>query len=77
MEAVQREGIHEILVIATGSSPLKPRIPGIESDRIKTLWTVPDTDEIKAFIKENDVKDVVVMGGGFIGLETGLIRDKP
>ncbi|MCR5272123.1 MAG: FAD-dependent oxidoreductase, partial [Lachnospiraceae bacterium] len=60
---------YDNLVIATGSSPLRPNIPGIESDRIKTLWTVPDTDEIKAFIKEKNVRRTVVVGGGFIGLE--------
>ena len=61
---------YDKLVIATGSSPLKPPIPGIDSDRIKTLWTVPDTDKIKSMIREMDAKSAVVVGGGFIGLET-------
>jgi NADPH-dependent 2,4-dienoyl-CoA reductase/sulfur reductase-like enzyme len=56
-------------VIATGSSPIRPRIEGIDSDKVKTLWTVPDTDEIKAYIKDNNAKTAVVVGGGFIGLE--------
>lgn len=60
---------YDTLVIATGSSPLRPGIPGIDSARVKTLWTVTDTDDIKAFIKENDVKSATVVGGGFIGLE--------
>ncbi len=60
---------YDNLVIATGSSPIKPRIEGIDSDKVKTLWTVPDTDKIKAYITENEVKSVVVVGGGFIGLE--------
>ncbi len=60
---------YDNLVIATGSSPIKPRIPGIESNRVKSLWTVPDTDAIKAFIKDNNAKSAVVIGGGFIGLE--------
>jgi NADPH-dependent 2,4-dienoyl-CoA reductase/sulfur reductase-like enzyme/peroxiredoxin family protein/TusA-related sulfurtransferase/rhodanese-related sulfurtransferase len=34
-----------------------------------TLWTVPDTDRIRAFIKERNVKTAAVIGGGFIGLE--------
>ena len=57
------------LVIATGSSPVRPAISGIDSPKVKTLWTVPDTDEIKKYIKENSVKSATVIGGGFIGLE--------
>lgn len=60
---------YDHLVLATGSSPLKPRIPGMDSHRVKTLWTVPDTDEIKREINENRVERVAVVGGGFIGLE--------
>ena len=62
------EGYDE-LVIATGSSPLRPRIPGIDSPRIRTLWTVPDTDEIRRLVQSEAVKTAAVIGGGFIGLE--------
>lgn len=60
---------YDVLVISTGSTPLKPPIEGINSPGIFTLWTVPDTDNIKSFIKENNPKNAVVIGGGFIGLE--------
>lgn len=60
---------YDTLVLSTGSSPVKPPIPGIDSDKIQTLWTVPDTDCIKAMIQERNVKSVAVIGGGFIGLE--------
>ena len=60
---------YDILIISTGSSPLKPPIEGINSPGIFTLWTVPDTDEIKKFINEKNPKNAVVIGGGFIGLE--------
>jgi NADPH-dependent 2,4-dienoyl-CoA reductase/sulfur reductase-like enzyme/peroxiredoxin family protein/TusA-related sulfurtransferase/rhodanese-related sulfurtransferase len=60
---------YDTLVLSTGSSPLKPPIPGIESRRIMTLWTIPDTDHIRSVIKEKNVKSAVVVGGGFIGLE--------
>lgn len=60
---------YDVLVISTGSTPLKPPIDGIDSPNIFTLWTVPDTDEIKSFINEKRPKNAVVIGGGFIGLE--------
>ena len=61
---------YDTLVISTGSSPLKPPIPGIDSSRVQTLWTIPDTDRIRALVREQGVKSVVaVIGGGFIGLE--------
>lgn len=60
---------YDVLVISTGSTPLKPPIEGINSPGIFTLWTVPDTDEIKKFIDEKKPENAVVIGGGFIGLE--------
>ncbi|MEY8353025.1 FAD-dependent oxidoreductase [Lachnospiraceae bacterium 54-53] len=63
------EETYDTLVISTGSSPVRPPIPGIESSRIRTLWTVPDTDLIRALIKEKGIKTAAVIGGGFIGLE--------
>lgn len=63
------EEAYDTLVIATGSSPVRPPIPGIESSRIQTLWTVPDTDRIHALIQKQNIKKTAVIGGGFIGLE--------
>ena len=63
------EETYDNLVLATGSSPIKPSIPGIDGDHIFTLWSVPDTDRIKAYITEKKPKRAAVIGGGFIGLE--------
>lgn len=60
---------YDTLVIATGSSPVRPPISGIDSDKIMTLWTVNDTDRILNRIQENHAKRAAVIGGGFIGLE--------
>lgn len=60
---------YDVLVLSPGSSPLKPPIEGIDADNIFSLWNVPDTDKIKAFIDENDLKTATVIGGGFIGIE--------
>lgn len=60
---------YDTLVLSAGSSPLKPPIPGIDSDKINVLWTIPDMDKIITTLKDNDVKKAVVVGGGFIGIE--------
>ena len=60
---------YDKLVLATGSSPLRPPIPGIDSPRIHTLWTVADTDLFRSMVYEQKIQTAVVVGGGFIGLE--------
>ena len=63
------EESYDDLVIATGSSPLRPKIPGIDSERIRTLWTVDDAVAIRSMVSEKQVANAAVIGGGFIGLE--------
>ena len=63
------EESYDKLVLATGSSPIRPPIPGIDSPRIRTLWTVPDTDRLRDMARAEGVQSAAVIGGGFIGLE--------
>lgn len=60
---------YDYLIMSTGSTPIKPPIPGIDSPNIFSLWNIPDTDKIKNFVDEKKPKRAVVVGGGFIGLE--------
>lgn len=60
---------YDKLVLSPGAEPVKPPIPGIQSQGIFTLRNVPDTDKIKEYIKNNNPKHAVVVGAGFIGLE--------
>ncbi len=60
---------YDKLVLSPGAEPVRPPIEGIDSNRIFTLRNVPDTDRIKAHIKQTSPKRAVVVGGGFIGLE--------
>lgn len=60
---------YDTLVISTGSSPIRPALPGIDSEKVMTLWTIPDTDLIREKIQKENIKETVVIGGGFIGLE--------
>jgi NADPH-dependent 2,4-dienoyl-CoA reductase/sulfur reductase-like enzyme/peroxiredoxin family protein/rhodanese-related sulfurtransferase/TusA-related sulfurtransferase len=60
---------YDKLLLAPGGSPVKPTLPGSDHPAIHTLWTIPDTDKIRAMVDEGKVKTALVVGAGFIGLE--------
>ena len=60
---------YDKLILSPGAEPLRPPIPGIDSDRIFTLRNVPDTDLINDFIDKHKPERAVVVGAGYIGLE--------
>jgi len=60
---------YDALVLATGAAPIRPPLPGIDLPGIFVLRTIPDSREIKRWIKERKAKRAVVVGGGFVGLE--------
>ncbi|MGC8703850.1 MAG: FAD-dependent oxidoreductase [Athalassotoga sp.] len=63
-----KEFEYDKLVLATGSMPIVPKIPGVD---LKNVFTVPkDIKQIKV-LKEalSNSKKVVVVGAGFIGME--------
>lgn len=60
---------YDKLLLSPGSAPMCPPIKGIETEGIFTLRNVEDTDRIKNYLDTHSVRDAVVVGGGFIGLE--------
>ncbi len=60
---------YDKLILSPGARPVRPSLPGIDSEKIFTLRTVEDTLKIKNHLKEHKVKNAVVVGGGFIGIE--------
>ena len=58
---------YDQLILAPGARPLIPPMPGIYDPRIMTLRNLQDTDRIKAAAET--AEDILVIGGGFIGLE--------
>ena len=63
------EETYDKLLLSPGANPVKPPLEGIDSEGIFTLRNVEDTDRIKAYITDKQVKRTVVVGAGFIGLE--------
>ncbi len=61
---------YDSLILAPGAGALIPPLPGIHSPNIFTVKTVPDSDAIRTYIEEQTPKTAIVIGAGFIGLET-------
>jgi len=57
---------YDALVLSPGARPVRPPIPGIE--RALSLRDIEDTDAMVDAVS-GDVGSVVVIGGGFIGIE--------
>ena len=60
---------YDKLLLSPGAAPVRPPLPGIDLEGIFTLRNVQDTDRIKAYLSEHQVRRAVIVGGGFIGLE--------
>jgi NADPH-dependent 2,4-dienoyl-CoA reductase/sulfur reductase-like enzyme len=56
---------YDKLLVATGSTPLTPPIPGIDHERVTSCWTLEDSRKIASGIKPG--ASVVLIGAGFIG----------
>src|SRR4030042_3786704 len=57
------------LVLATGAHSIRPKIDGIDLDNIFYLRSIFDADAILERIRSEDIQNVVIAGGGYIGLE--------
>lgn len=60
---------YDELIIATGASSVIPPIPGAEKQGIFKMRVPDDAIAIRDYIQTNDVKNAVIVGAGFIGLE--------
>ncbi len=60
---------YDRLILATGASPIIPPIPGVDKKNVFTLHGVHDAEGIKSVLSEGKAKDVVIIGGGLIGVE--------
>jgi NADPH-dependent 2,4-dienoyl-CoA reductase/sulfur reductase-like enzyme/rhodanese-related sulfurtransferase len=58
------------LVLSPGAGAIVPPLPGVDLAGVFVLRTIPDSRRIRSWIAERDAKRAVVVGGGFIGLET-------
>src|SRR3954453_23679852 len=60
---------YDDLVYATGSVPARPPVPGIDAAGVYGGQTLDDGVALRAELDSSRVQRVVVVGGGYIGLE--------
>lgn len=66
---------YDALVLATGSYPFVPPIPGADAPGCFTYRTLYDVDALTAWAARDEARTGVVIGGGLLGLEAaGALR---
>jgi NADPH-dependent 2,4-dienoyl-CoA reductase/sulfur reductase-like enzyme/rhodanese-related sulfurtransferase len=60
---------YDKLVLSPGAEPIRPPIPGIDSERIFSVRDISDVEAINNSIRKYKPKRAVVVGAGYIGLE--------
>ena len=60
---------YDRLMIATGSSAIRPELPGFNLPGVFTIKNLDDGRKIKSFLKKNKIKKAVIIGMGYIALE--------
>jgi len=63
------EESYDTLVLSPGASPIVPNLDGIHSSHVFTVRNVSDIDRLNRHIQSDDIKDIAIIGGGFIGVE--------
>ena len=61
---------YDYLILSPGAKAIRPAsIKNVDAENVFVMKNVQDMREIDAFLETNEVSDVCVVGGGFIGVE--------
>jgi len=63
------EDQYDQLVLATGAKPIQPNIEGVDLKNIFFLRSIFHADALVQHIHSEEIRKVVIVGGGYIGLE--------
>ena len=63
------EETYDKLLLSPGAKPVRPNLPGIDSEKIFSLRTVEDTFRIHDYLEKTKAQSAVIVGGGYIGIE--------
>jgi NADPH-dependent 2,4-dienoyl-CoA reductase/sulfur reductase-like enzyme len=60
---------YDRLILGTGAVPVRPAIEGVDLPGVFLLHTMEDSFAVNTFIEERQPRRVLIIGGGYIGLE--------
>jgi NADPH-dependent 2,4-dienoyl-CoA reductase/sulfur reductase-like enzyme len=60
---------YDQLLIGTGATPIRPKLDGVDAERIFGVQVLDDGAAIDALLDSEKLETAVVVGGGYIGLE--------
>jgi NADPH-dependent 2,4-dienoyl-CoA reductase/sulfur reductase-like enzyme len=65
----ERDEPFDQLVVASGSVPSRPDVPGVDAAGIFGVQTLADGVSVRRAVDEREPRRAVVVGGGYVGLE--------
>lgn len=60
---------YDYLVLSPGANPIVPPLEGINEAHVFTVRNVVDIEQLNQYAQQQNVKNIAVIGGGFIGIE--------
>ncbi len=70
IDGTEYEERYDVLILSPGAEPIRPKsIEGADRENVFTVRSVADIEKLDAWLTSRNVKDVAVVGGGFIGCE--------
>lgn len=60
---------YDKLIIASGASPLIPELYRVQHSHVMSLHDLEDGIQLKSYLKDENIKSIALIGGGYIGLE--------
>jgi NADPH-dependent 2,4-dienoyl-CoA reductase/sulfur reductase-like enzyme len=71
LESLALESLdYDALVVASGANPVRPPVPGLAERRVFTIRSLDEAIELRQLLDSGTVRHAVVVGAGYIGLET-------
>jgi CoA-dependent NAD(P)H sulfur oxidoreductase len=61
---------YDALVVASGADPVRPPVPGLDDPRVFTIRSLDEAIELRQLLDSGTVRHAVVVGAGYVGLET-------
>ena len=70
VDGKEYEEHYDVLILSPGAEPIRPKnIEGVNRENVFSVRSVADIEKLDHWLLSHNVKDVAVVGGGFIGCE--------